>query len=88
MRATLFVLTAVFLRAQSVLVTGTAQPIPLDEADRSVHVLENPPQKSLLFGGFFEFLQLDSSVDLQQRGSRRAGRYLYPWRHVRPDTGY
>ncbi len=63
------ILTALMLRAQSVVVTGTAQPVPLDEADRSVSVLDNLPKKSPLFGGFYQFLQLDSSIDLQQRGN-------------------
>jgi iron complex outermembrane receptor protein len=55
------------LRAQTVVVTGTLQPVPLEEADRSVTVLDNLPQKSPLFGGLYQFLQLDSSIDLQQR---------------------
>jgi iron complex outermembrane receptor protein len=67
MRALLLFSTALLLRSQSVVVTGTAQPVPLEEADRSVNVLANVPQLSPLFGGFFQFLQLDSSVDLQQR---------------------
>lgn len=61
-------LYALTLRAQSVVVTGSAQPVPLDEADRSVHVLDKLSEKSPLFGGFFQLLQLDSSIDLQQRG--------------------
>jgi outer membrane cobalamin receptor len=68
MRPILLFLCVLTLRAQSVVVTGTAQPVPLEEADRSVTVLDNLPQKSPLFGGFYQFLQLDSSVDLQQRG--------------------
>ncbi len=67
MRPILFFILALMLRAQTVVVTGTAQPVPLEEADRSVTVLGDLPQKSLLFGGFYQFLQLDSSVDLQQR---------------------
>lgn len=67
MRSILFFLLALTLRAQSVVVTGTAQPVPLEEADRSITVLNNLPDKSPLFGGFYQFLQLDSSIDLQQR---------------------
>lgn len=67
MRSILFVVCALMLRAQSVVVTGTAQPVPLEEVDRSVDVLDNLPQKSPLFGGFYQLLQLDSSIDLQQR---------------------
>jgi iron complex outermembrane receptor protein len=68
MRLILAACAVLSLHAQSVLVTGTAQPIPLDDADRSVSVLTDLPRKSPLFSGFFEFLQLDSSIDLQQRG--------------------
>jgi iron complex outermembrane receptor protein len=67
MRPILCLSCAFLLRAQSVVVTGTAQPIPLEEADRSVTVLNNIPLQSPLFGGFYQFLQLDSSIDLQQR---------------------
>ena len=63
----LFVLFAVLAHAQTVVVTGTAQPVPLEEADRSVSVLQNLPERSPLFGGFYQFLQLESSVDLRQR---------------------
>jgi iron complex outermembrane receptor protein len=55
------------LRAQTVVVTGTFHPVPLEEADRSVTVVDNLAQKSPLFGGLYQFLQLDSSIDLQQR---------------------
>jgi iron complex outermembrane receptor protein len=68
MRLGLIFICVVSLRAQSVVVTGTAQPVPLDEADRSVRVLDKLPEKSPLFGGFFQLLQLDSSIDLRQRG--------------------
>src|ERR1700722_1345746 len=69
MRSILFLVCTLTLPAQSVVVTGTAQPVPLEEVDRSVSVLENLPQNIPLFGGFYQFLQLDSSVDLQQRGN-------------------
>jgi iron complex outermembrane receptor protein len=69
MRPILVFMCALMLRAQSVVVTGTAQPVPLEEADRAVSVFDNLPQKSPLFGGFYQFLQLDSSVDLQQRNA-------------------
>jgi outer membrane receptor protein involved in Fe transport len=67
MRSILLVACALVMRAQSVVVTGTAQPVPLEEADRSVMVIGDLPQKSPLFEGFFQLLQLDSSIDLQQR---------------------
>src|SRR5580698_1637379 len=66
MRSILF-FCALLAPAQSVVVTGTLQPVPLEEADRSVTVLDNLPQNIPLFGGFYQFLQLDSSIDLQQR---------------------
>src|SRR5580692_4982176 len=67
MRPILFFILVLTLRAQTVVVTGTLQPVPLEEADRSVTVVDNLAQKSPLFGGLYQFLQLDSSVDLQQR---------------------
>jgi iron complex outermembrane recepter protein len=73
MRSTLFVVCAILVRGQSVVVTGTAQPVPLEEADRSVSVLDNLPEKSALFSGLYQFLQLDSSIDLQQRASGITG---------------
>jgi iron complex outermembrane receptor protein len=65
----LLIASALVLRAQSIVVTGTAQPVPLDEADRSVSVLDKLPEKRPLFAGFYQFLQLDSSINLQQRGN-------------------
>ena len=53
------------LHKETVVVTGTAQPLPLDESDRSVDVVT--PPNTLLLGSFANLLQLDSSVDLQQR---------------------
>ena len=50
---------------ETVIVTGTAQPLPLEESDRSVNVVVAP--NTLLLGSFANLLQLDSSVDLQQR---------------------
>ena len=52
---------------ETVVVTGTTVPVPLEESDRSVNVIGNLPKELLLFGGLQDFLQLDSSVDLQQR---------------------
>ena len=57
-------------KQDTVVVPGTAAPVPLDESDRSVNVVGNLPRELLLFGGFQDFLQLDSSVDLQ--GASRA----------------
>jgi iron complex outermembrane recepter protein len=51
---------------QVVVVTGTFEPIPLEEADRNVDVLTVHGDR-LLFDSFADYLQLDSSVDLQER---------------------
>ena len=54
------------LHQEKVVVTGTFEPLPLGEADRSVNAYE-VPARVLLFGSFSDVLHLDSSVDLQQR---------------------
>ena len=51
----------------TVVVTGTAEPIPLDEADRDISAIPLPEQQRPLFNSWFDLLQLDSSLDLQQR---------------------
>ncbi len=52
---------------QTVVVTGVAAPLPLEESDRSVNVIDLPAKEQILFTGLQNLLQLDSSVDLQQR---------------------
>lgn len=54
------------IQRQTVLVTGTWQPIPLAESDRSVEIypLHDP---FLLFGSLTDALDLDSSVQVQGR---------------------
>jgi len=50
----------------AIIVTGTYEPIPLDEADRAV--IQVPVRsQSLLFQNVVDALKLDPSVDLQQR---------------------
>ena len=51
---------------ETIVVTGTAEPVPLSAADRSVTSYDVSP-RVLLFGSFADVLRLDSSVDLQQR---------------------
>ena len=51
---------------ETVVVTGTPQPVPLEEADRSVAVYEIPA-RVLLFGSLSQALQLDSSIALGER---------------------
>jgi iron complex outermembrane receptor protein len=51
----------------SIVVTGTAEPLPLAEADRDVSVVRLPEKQRPLFNSWFDLLQLDSALDLQQR---------------------
>jgi outer membrane cobalamin receptor len=53
----------------SIVVTGTAEPIPLAEADRDVSVVPLPEKQSDLFATWFDLLQLDAALDLQQRAA-------------------
>ncbi len=52
------------LAAQDIVVTGTYEPVPLQESDRSI---ELHPVVPLLAGSLADFFKLDSSVDLRQR---------------------
>lgn len=52
---------------QTVLVTGTAVPIPLAEADRDVSALPVTLAERPLFDSWFDLLQLDPGLDLRQR---------------------
>ncbi|MBV9268153.1 MAG: TonB-dependent receptor [Acidobacteriaceae bacterium] len=53
---------------ENVVVTGTWEPVALEETDRSVnsYQLSNPP---LLFGSLVDAFDLDSSVSVQSRGA-------------------
>lgn len=51
---------------QSIVVTGTWEPLPLEEADRAVTSLPVLPQR-LLLNNLPDLLQLDPSLDLRQR---------------------
>jgi outer membrane cobalamin receptor len=53
-------------RKESVVVTGTYDPLPLSEADRSLKVLD-VRALSLLSNTPFDLLRLDSSLDLRER---------------------
>ena len=53
-------------RHDSIVVTGTAEPVSLDEVDRSVTLLPVPDQL-LVTNSVVDFLRLDPSIDLQQR---------------------
>ncbi len=52
---------------ESIIVTGVAQPAPLDEADRDVGVLPLPESDRPLYDSWFELLRLDAALDLQER---------------------
>jgi iron complex outermembrane receptor protein len=52
---------------ESVIVTGTVDPVPLEEADRSIVQLPVRGQ-AILFNTFVDLLKLDPSLDLRQRG--------------------
>jgi iron complex outermembrane receptor protein len=49
------------------IVTGVATPAPLDDADRDVGVLPLPERQRPLYDSWFNLLQLDAAMDLQQR---------------------
>lgn len=53
-------------RTDSVIVTGTYQPIPLHEVDRTVEVVDFG-NSHILYDTWIDGLRLDPSVDLQQR---------------------
>jgi iron complex outermembrane receptor protein len=55
------------VRHDVVVVTGTYEPVPLDEADRAVRALPVGPEERLLAGSVADFLRLDPSLDLQAR---------------------
>src|SRR5690348_17212879 len=52
---------------ETLIVTGTYEPIPLQESDRNVDVENISPARALLANTLVDFLKLDSSVDLQER---------------------
>jgi len=52
---------------ESIVVTGTAEPIPLSEADRDVSVVLLPGKQRPLYESWFDLLELDPALDLQQR---------------------
>jgi len=52
---------------ETVVVTGAAEPVPLLEADRDITVLPLPAAQRPLFDSWFNLLQVDPALDLQQR---------------------
>jgi iron complex outermembrane receptor protein len=50
-----------------VVVTGTYAPVPLQDIDRNVNVIDTS-RTAILFGSIYDVLENDSSVDLRRRG--------------------
>lgn len=55
-------------RKETVIVTGTYQPTPLQNSDRSVDVIDFSDSR-ILYGNWVDGLRSDSSVDLRQRAA-------------------
>jgi iron complex outermembrane receptor protein len=53
--------------AQTIVVTGVTEPLPLDEADRDVSVQRLTSENRQLFDSWFNLLQTDPALDLRQR---------------------
>ncbi len=51
----------------SIIVTGTFEPIPLEEADRAVSAIKLGPDQKALACTVFDFLRLDPSIDTRGR---------------------
>lgn len=51
---------------EAIVVTGTFSPVPLDGIDRSVSVID-AKEAPLLYNHWVDYLQLDPSIDLQER---------------------
>jgi iron complex outermembrane recepter protein len=52
---------------ESIVVTGAAEPLPLAEADRDVSVVVLPEKEQPMFHSWFDLLENDAALDLQQR---------------------
>ncbi len=55
-------------REEQTVVTGTFTPVPATEIDRSVSVID-PRETPLLYHHWTDYLQLDPSIDFQQRAA-------------------
>lgn len=53
---------------RSVVVTGTFEPVPVEEADRAVRAIPVGVMERLLSANVFDLLRLDPSLDLRARG--------------------
>jgi iron complex outermembrane receptor protein len=54
------------IRKESIAVTGTFAPVPAEDIDRSISVIDTREQP-LLYTHWVDYLQLDPSIDLQER---------------------
>jgi hypothetical protein len=54
-------------QSEVIVVTGAFTPVPIEEMDRSVSMIEIDNTR-LLFDYWIDYLQTDSSVDLRTRG--------------------
>lgn len=52
---------------QTVVVTGSPGPIPLNEADRTIHSVALPRTERALYDSWYSLLQLDPALNLLQR---------------------
>lgn len=55
------------LAKESIVVTGSYEPVPLEETDRAVHVLTITPGSALVTNTITDLLKLDSALDLRER---------------------
>jgi iron complex outermembrane recepter protein len=55
-------------RKESVVVTGTFAPVPANEVDRSISIIDTR-EDPLLYGHWVDYLQLDPSIDVRQRAA-------------------
>src|SRR6185437_9191520 len=56
-------------KKEIVVVTGTYDPVPLQEADRDVNVIPLDSIQKLLSNTVFDLLRLDTSLDVRSRGA-------------------
>jgi len=64
----LFTASLLAQQKETIVVTGTYVPVPLEESDRSVRLFPTRGEPSLTANSVTDFLNQDSSIDLRQRG--------------------
>jgi len=57
------------VKKETIVVTGTYEPVPLEEADRPVRSYSLQAEQPLLSNTVTDFLNRDPSIDLRQRGA-------------------